>query len=139
MKAGRARAVINRSDGKAAEEVKRLTHGPGVDTAIEAVGIPATFNLCEDLVAVGGTIANVGVHGVKVDLHLERPWSNNVTITARLVDTSSTAMLLRSVQTGRLAPQRLVTHRFELERILAAYDTFARAASTKALKVIVEV
>lgn len=133
-----ATSVVNSSDGKAAERVKELTGGLGVDTAIEAVGLPATFNLCEDLVAAGGTIANVGVHGSKVDLHLERLWSHNVTITTRLVDTSSTAMLLRAVQAGRLAPRRLVTHRFELGRILEAYDTFARAASTKALKVIVE-
>ena len=88
-----ATATINAGDGKAAETVMKLTGGRGVDTAIEAVGVPATFVLCEDIVAPGGIIANVGVHGVKVDLHLERLWSQNITITTRLVDTVTTPML----------------------------------------------
>jgi alcohol dehydrogenase len=133
-----ATATVNSSDGKAAEEVKRLTGGLGVDTAIEAVGIPATFNLCEDLVAAGGTIANIGVHGVKVDLHLERLWSRNVTITTRLVDTVSTPMLLKTVQSKKIDPKQLVTHHFKLDQILQAYDTFGQAAKTKALKIIIE-
>ena len=116
----------------------RLTGGRGVDTAIEAVGIPATFNLCEDLVAAGGTIANIGVHGVKVDLHLERLWSHNVTITTRLVDTVSTPMLLKTVQSKRIDPTQLITHHFQLDQIIEAYDTFGKAASTKALKLIIE-
>lgn len=133
-----ATQLVNSSDGKAAEEVMKLTNGRGVDTAIEAVGIPATFNLCEDIVAAGGTIANIGVHGVKVDLHLEKLWSMNVTITTRLVDTVSTPMLLKTVQSKKLDPKRLITHRFKLDQILEAYDTFSGAAATKALKVIIE-
>ncbi len=133
-----ATQVINSADGKAAEEVRQLTEGQGVDAAIEAVGIPATFNLCEDIVAAGRPIANIGVHGVKVDLHLEKLWSQNVTITTRLVDTVSTPMLLKTVQSRKLDPKRLITHRFRLDKILEAYDTFGRAASTKALKVIIE-
>lgn len=133
-----ATATVNSLDGKAAEEVKRLTGGRGVDTAIEAVGIPATFNLCEDMVAPGGTIANIGVHGIKVDLHLERLWSHNVTITTRLVDTVSTPMLLKTVQSKRIDPMQLITHHFKLDRIIEAYDTFGKAANTKALKVIIE-
>lgn len=131
-----ATQLVNSADGGAAEAVRALTGGRGVDTAIEAVGIPATFNLCEELVAAGGTIANIGVHGVKVDLHLEKLWSHNVTITTRLVDTVSTPMLLKTVQSKKLDPQRLITHRFQLAGILEAYDTFGRAAATKALKVI---
>ena len=133
-----ATATVNSSDGKAAEEVMRLTGGRGVDTAIEAVGIPPTFKLCEDVVTAGGIIANIGVHGVKVDLHLERLWSHNVTITTRLVDTAATPMLLKTVQSGKIDPKRLITHRFKLDKILEAYDTFGKAATTKALKVIVE-
>jgi alcohol dehydrogenase len=133
-----ATATVNSSDGKAAEAVKRLTGRLGVDTAIEAVGIPATFNLCEDLVAPGGTIANIGVHGTKVDLHLERLWSHNVTITTRLVDTVSTPMLLKTVQSKRIDPTQLVTHHFKLDQIIEAYDTFGKAAKTKALKIIIE-
>lgn len=133
-----ATAVVNSSDGAAAEHVRKLTGGRGVDTAIEAVGIPATFNLCEDIVAAGGTIANIGVHGKKVDLHLEKLWAHNVTITTRLVDTVSTPMLLKTVQSKKLDPKRLITHRFKLASILEAYDTFSKAAATKALKVIVE-
>jgi alcohol dehydrogenase len=85
-------------DGKAADTVKARTGGRGVDTAIEAVGVPATFELCQDLVAPGGVIANIGVHGAKVDLHLERLWSQNISITTRLVDTVTTPMVLKTVQ-----------------------------------------
>ena len=133
-----ATATVNSSDGKAAEKVMQITGGRGVDAAIEAVGIPATFVLCEDIVAAGGTIANIGVHGVKADLHLERLWSHNITITTRLVDTVTTPMLLKTVQSGKIDPKRLITHRFKLAQILDAYDTFARAASTRALKVLIE-
>ena len=133
-----ATATVNSSDGNAAQQVMKLTGGHGVDTAIEAVGIPATFKICEDIVAAGGTIANVGVHGSKVDLHLERLWSHNVTITTRLVDTVSIPMLLKTVQSKRIDAKQLITHRFKLDQILQAYDTFSKAADTKALKVIVE-
>jgi alcohol dehydrogenase len=115
-----------------------MTGGRGVDTAIEAVGVPATFLLCEDIVAPGGTIANIGVHGAKVDLHLERLWSHNVTITTRLVDTVTTPMLLKTVQAKKIDPKRLITHRFALDRILDAYEAFGNAATTRALKVLIE-
>ncbi|HVB82459.1 MAG TPA: zinc-dependent alcohol dehydrogenase family protein [Candidatus Binataceae bacterium] len=133
-----ATATVSAADGKAAETVMKLTGGRGVDAAIEAVGVPASFITCEDIVAPGGTIANVGVHGVKVDLHLERLWAQNITITTRLVDTVTTPMLLKTVQSRKLDPKLLITHRFNLDRILDAYDTFGRAASTHALKVIIE-
>lgn len=130
--------TINSSDGKAAEAVMALTGDRGgVDTAIEAVGIPATFELCENIVAPGGVIANVGVHGHKVDLHLERLWSQNIAITTRLVDTVSTPMLLKTVMSRKIDPKKLITHRFKLDDILAAYDTFGQAAKTHALKVII--
>ena len=133
-----ATATVNAAGGKAAETVMKMTGGRGVDTAIEAVGVPASFATCEDIVAPGGTIANVGVHGAKVDLHLERLWSRNITITTRLGDTVTTPMLLKTVQSRKIDPKQLITHRFKLDQILDAYDTFGRAASTHALKVIVE-
>ena len=132
-----ATQVINNANGNAAETVKAATGGRGVDTAIEAVGVPATFLLCQDLVTPGGVIANVGVHGVKVDLHLETLWSANITITTRLVDTVTTPMLLKTVQSKKIDPTRLITHHFKLAEILDAYDTFGRAADTQALKVII--
>jgi alcohol dehydrogenase len=132
-----ATQLVNSSDGKAAEKIMSLTGGRGVDTAIEAVGIPATFLLCQDIVAPGGIIANVGVHGSKVDLHLERLWSQNIAITTRLVDTVTTPMLLKTVQSQKLDPTPLITHRFKLGEILDAYDTFSRASETGALKVII--
>ena len=134
-----ATASVNSSDGTAVEQVMKLTGGRGVDTAIEAVGIPATFKLCQDIVAPGGTIANVGVHGTKVDLHLERLWSHNVTITTGLVDTFSVPLLLKTVQSKRIDAAKLITHRFKLADMLNAYAVFANAAETKALKVIIEV
>ena len=133
-----ATASVNSSDGKAAEAVMKLTGERGVDTAIEAVGIAATFELCEQIVAPGGIIANIGVHGAKVALHLENLWDRNITITTRLVDTVSTPMLLKTVQSGKIDPTRLITHHFKLDHIMDAYETFAHAASTRALKVIIE-
>jgi alcohol dehydrogenase len=133
-----ATKVIDASDGKAAEAVLKMTGGIGVDTAIEAVGIPASFITCEDIIAPGGVIANVGVHGTKVDLHLERLWAKNITITTRLVDTVSTPMLLKTVQSHKIDPRKLITHRFALENIIEAYDTFEHAAKSRALKVIIE-
>ncbi|QUD89544.1 zinc-dependent alcohol dehydrogenase family protein [Phenylobacterium montanum] len=130
--------AINGAGGDVVSKVMALTGGVGVDTAIEAVGVPATFVLCEDLVAPGGVIANVGVHGVKADLHLERLWSQNITITTRLVDTVTTPMLLKTVQSEKLDPKRLITHHFRLDQIMDAYDTFAHAADNRALKVIIE-
>ncbi len=129
--------VVNSADGGAVAAVKAITEGRGVDAAIEAVGIPATFELCEQIVAPGGVIANIGVHGAKVDLHLETLWSQNISITTRLVDTVSTPMLLKTVRGGKIDPTRLITHRFTLDTILEAYDVFGRAAETKALKVII--
>src|SRR6202050_2478945 len=133
-----ATQTINSADGKAADKVMSLTGKRGVDTAIEAVGIPATFELCENIIGPGGTIANIGVHGVKVDLHLDRLWSQNIAITTRLVDAVTTPMLLKTVQSKKIDPTRLITHHFKLDQILDAYDTFGRAAETKALKVIIE-
>jgi len=130
--------LVNSSDGLAAKQVMKLTGGRGVDTAIEAVGIPATFELCQDIIAPGGTIANVGVHGVKVDLHLERLWSHNVTITTRLVDTVTIPVLLKTVLSQRIDAKQLITHHFKLDQILEAYETFSKASSTKALKVIIQ-
>jgi alcohol dehydrogenase len=132
-----ATQTINSGEGDAAAAVKALTGGRGVDVAIEAVGVPATFLLCQDIVAAGGVIANVGVHGQKVDLHLERLWSQNIAITTRLVDTVTTPMLLKTVQSKKLDPKRLITHRFKLDKILDAYETFGKAAQTQALKVII--
>jgi alcohol dehydrogenase len=133
-----ATAAINSADGKAVEAVMKMTARRGVDTAIEAVGIPATFELCEKIVAPGGTIANIGVHGTKVALHLERLWDRNITITTRLVDTVSTPMLLNILRSNKIDPKLLITHRFKLSHILDAYDTFGHAAKTRALKVIIE-
>ncbi len=102
------------------------------------MGLPATFELCQQIIAPGGTIANIGVHGKPVSLHLEQLWDRNIAITTRLVDTVSTPMLLNAVRARKIEPKRLVTHHFELERIRDAYDTFGHAAKTGALKVIIE-
>src|SRR5580704_2486357 len=133
-----ATATINAADGKSVEKVLKMTGGRGVDTAIEAVGVPASFITCEDIVAPGGIIANVGVHGTKVGLHLEKLWDRNIAITTRLVDTSTTPMLLKTVQSKKVDPGQLITHRFRLDAVMEAYQTFGHAAETKALKVIIE-
>jgi alcohol dehydrogenase len=133
-----ATKVVNSSDGKAADRVMALTKGAGVDAAIEAVGLAATFDICQAIVAPGGRIANVGVHGKSVELHLEKLWSCDVTLTTRLVDAGTTSMLLSMLQSGRLDAKKLVSHRFELSEIIKAYDTFEHAAKAHALKVVIK-
>lgn len=131
-----ATTLINSSDGTAAEQVMKLTHGEGVNVAIEAVGLPITFGICQAIVGVGGRLANVGVHGKSVELHMEKLWDHNISLTTRLVDTSTTPMLLKIVESGKLHPAKLVTHRFAMNDIMKAYDTFGNAAKEGALKVV---
>ena len=122
------------------EEAERVigevTGGLGADVAIEAVGVPETFELCTKLVRPGGHVANVGVHGKPATLHLESLWIRNVTITTGLVDTSSTPTLLRMVASGRIDGERFITHRFALDEMEQAYEVFENAADTAALKVV---
>ena len=131
-----ATATVNSGDGKAVEKVMALTGNKGVDVAIEAVGIPGTFDICQDIVAAGGHIANVGVHGKPVSLKLEKLWAHNITLTTRLVDTVTTPMLLKTVVAGKLLAKKLITHQFRLDEMMKAYDTFGNAAQEKALKVL---
>lgn len=133
-----ATKIINNKNSSALDVVMQITNNRGVDTAIEAVGIPETFVLCEDIVTAGGIIANIGVHGVKADLHLERLWSHNITITTRLVDTVTTAMLLKIVLAKKINPSLLVSHHFKFDQMLEAYDTFSKSSATKAIKMIIE-
>jgi alcohol dehydrogenase len=133
-----ADVTINSGDEDAIERVMELTGGLGADVAIEAVGVPETFELCTDLIRPGGRVANVGVHGHPATLHLEKLWIRDVTITTGLVDTVSTPRLLKLIAEGRLDATPFATHRFPLEETMAAYDTFAAAAGTDALKVVLE-
>ncbi len=129
--------LVQSSDGKAVEHVMALTDYAGVDVAIEAVGLGETFDICQGIIAPGGHIANIGVHGQSVELHLEKLWSANITLTTRLLDTATLPMLLTLVKSGRIEPQKLVTHRFPLSEICKAYDVFLHAARESALKVII--
>jgi alcohol dehydrogenase len=131
-----ADVTINNGRTDAVAEVMELTEGLGADVAIEAVGVPETFELCTELIRPGGRVANVGVHGHPATLHLERLWIRDVTITTGLVDTFTTPKLLRLIAEGRLDPTPFATHRFELDEMTEAYDTFADAGRTNALKVV---
>jgi alcohol dehydrogenase len=128
--------LIDSTAGTAVDQVMAITDGAGVNVAIEAVGIPSTFDICQAILAPGGRLANIGVHGKPVQLHLEKLWDRNVAITTRLVDTAAIPMLLKLVRSGKLQPAKLVTHRFALADIMKAYDTFGNAARERALKVI---
>jgi alcohol dehydrogenase len=119
-------------------QVMALTDGWGVDVAVEAVGIPATFQMATQVVRPGGHVANVGVHGKPVELRLQDLWIHNITISMGLVNTNTIPMLLKLVTEGRLNVDIFASHHFKLDDMLAAYDTFGRAAETKALKVIIE-
>ena len=113
-----------------------MTGGVGADVAIEAVGVPATFELAVELVRPVGRVANIGVHGRPVTLHLERLWDRDITITAGLVDAYSTTTLLRLLTSDQINAKRFVTHRFGMQEMLEAYDVFGRASETGALKVV---
>ena len=131
-----ADSTINNSREDAIARIMELTEGMGVDVAVEAVGVPDTFELCTAIVRPGGHVANVGVHGHSATLHLETLWIKGVTITTGLVDTKTTPQLLRLIQERRLDPSLFATHRFSLSDSELAYDTFAAAAETHALKVV---
>lgn len=129
--------VVNNGREDARAAVMELTDGLGADVAMEAVGIPATFELATTLIRPGGYVANMGVHGKPATLHLETLWSRDVTITTGLVDTSSTPTLLRLAAGGQLNLAPFITHHFAMNDMLQAYDTFVRAADTGALKVVI--
>ena len=133
-----ADVTINNTSIDAAKKVYEITGGVGVDVAVEAVGIPATFELCAELIRPGGHVANVGVHGHPATLHLEKLWIKDVTITTGLVDTYSIPQLLSLIVGGRMDPTVLATHRMPLTEAMAAYDIFGDAAKTHALKVVLE-
>lgn len=130
--------TVNSGDENAVDKIMELTNGKGVDVSIEAVGVPATFDICQDIVKAGGQVAVVGVHGTSVDLKLEELWIKNITMTTGLVDTYTIPMLMKTVGSGELEPDQLITHHFDLDNIMEAYDTFGNASEEKALKVILE-
>jgi alcohol dehydrogenase len=131
-----ADTTINNGLEDAVAQVMELTDGLGADVAFEAVGVPSTFELATELIRPGGRLANIGVHGKAATLHLEKLWIRDVTVTTGLVDTFSIPRLLRLIASGRLDPSMFATHRFALGDTMSAYDTFADAANTGALKVV---
>lgn len=131
-----ATCIINGKNADAVQKVLEYTHQKGVDVAVEAVGTPQAFDICQSILAPGGFLANIGVHGKSVELHLENLWDKNITLTTALVDTFSIPKLLKIVETGKLKPQHLITHRFALKNAMEAYKVFGDAAKEHALKVI---
>jgi alcohol dehydrogenase len=131
-----ADVVINNGHEDPVGKIKEMTDGLGADAALEAVGVPETFELATELIRPGGRVANIGVHGKPATLHLEKLWIRDVTVTTGLVDTFSIAQLMRLIASGRLDPSRFATHHFALSDTMDAYDTFAAAATTNALKVV---
>ena len=131
--------VINGNAGDVEAQIAALTTaGQGADVAIEAVGLPQTFDLCTRVVRPGGVVANIGVHGAPTTLHLEELWIKNITITTGLVDGTTVPMLLQLVQSGKVAGELFGTHEFRLHDMMSAYETFANAAETNALKVVIK-
>jgi alcohol dehydrogenase len=128
---------VNSGGANWRDEVLSMTDGLGVDVAIEAVGVPATFEMATDLIRPGGTVANIGVHGKSVELKLQDLWIKDVAITTGLVSATTTPMLLKLVAQSKLTPEKFVSHRFTFASVMEAYDTFGRAAETKALKVAI--
>jgi alcohol dehydrogenase len=128
--------TINSAKENAVEAILKLT-GEGVDVAIEAVGVPPTWDICQKIVKPGGHIANVGVHGQKVNFEIEKLWIKNLTITTGLVNTNTTPMLIKTVSANRVDLSKLITHHFSLSEIEKAYEVFLNAAKEKAMKVII--
>jgi alcohol dehydrogenase len=131
---GATHTVVSGEDAE--QRILEITDGRGVDVAMEAVGVPATFDLCTRIVGPGGTVANIGVHGAPTTLHLEELWIKNITITTGLVSGSTVPTLLELVRHGRIEPEKLATHHFKLDEIMQAYDVFAAAGENDALKVV---
>ncbi|ALC14906.1 threonine dehydrogenase/Zn-dependent dehydrogenase [Desulfuromonas soudanensis] len=132
-----ATQIVNNSEGTAVAQVMAMTENRGVDVAIEAIGIPESFDVCQAIVTAGGHIANIGVHGKPVQLNIDKLWSHNITLTTGLVDTVTTPMLLKTVMSGKVQPKKLVTHHFALKDVMKAYETFGNAMKERALKVII--
>lgn len=129
--------TINSARSDAVAELMAMTKD-GVDVAIEAVGIPETFDICQGVVRPGGHIANIGVHGTSVDLQLQKLWIKNITLTTGLVNTNTTPMLMKTLESGKLKPAEMITHRFPFGEFMRAYEVFSDAAREKALKIIVD-
>ncbi len=130
-----ATTTINSGSEDAVKKILAET-ADGVDVAIEAVGAPATFDICQQIVRPGGHVANIGVHGKSVALKIQDLWIKNITITMGLVNTNTTPMLLKTVTSGKIKPEQLITHHFKLDEIMHAYEVFDNAAEEKALKII---
>lgn len=128
--------VINDNDKTAVSKILEMTQQKGVDVAIEAVGTPEAFDTCQAIIAPGGHMANIGVHGKSVSLHLEKLWNKNVTLTTALVDTSSIPTLLKVFENGKLNPSTLITHHFTLDEIIKAYEIFKNSSKEHTLKII---
>ena len=133
-----ATLTINDSDNQAVEKIMQHTNQKGVDVSIEAVGTPKAFDTCQLILAPGGFLANIGVHGKSVNLHLENLWHENITLTTALVDTFTIPTLLKVMESGQLHPEKLITHHFSLNEAMKAYDVFGDASKQQALKVILE-
>jgi alcohol dehydrogenase len=131
-----ATLIINNSDGHAAQKVMAFTHGKGVDVAIEVVGHPATCELCQNIIGAGGHIADIGVYSKSVELNKHILWTKNITLRLGTVNTITIPLLMKTVQKGKLDPQQLITHHFDLNEIMRAYDVFMNAAQEQAIKII---
>jgi alcohol dehydrogenase len=130
-----ATETINSGTDDAVKKIMAETPD-GVDVAIEAAGAPVTFDICQQIVRPGGHVANIGVHGKSVALKIQELWIKNITITMGLVNTNTTPMLLKTVSSGKIQPEKLITHHFKLNEIIKAYEVFGDAAKEKALKII---
>ena len=135
---GATHKVNSSEPEKAIKEIYDLTDGRGVDVAIEAVGIPATFDFCQKIIGVDGTVANCGVHGKPVEFDLDKLWIRNINVTTGLVSTNTTPQLLKALESHKIEPEKLVTHYFKLSEIEKAYEVFSKAADHHAIKVIIE-
>lgn len=129
--------IINSNNSNVVELIHQW-YPDGIDVAIEAVGLPSTWDICQHIVKPGGNIANVGVHGEKVDFAIEKLWIKNLTITTGLVNTNTTAMLLETAAAQKFDLEKLITHRFHLSDIEQAYQVFIHASAEKALKILIE-
>lgn len=130
--------TVNSDKEDAVAKVLELTGGRGVDCAIEAVGIPATFDICQKVVKEGGHVANVGVHGQSVNFEIDKLWIKNLTVTTGLVNANTTGMLLKACECSKLPMDKLATHHFKFDEFEKAYDVFKHASENKAMKVVIE-
>ncbi|WP_291298511.1 NAD(P)-dependent alcohol dehydrogenase [Elioraea sp.] len=121
--------VVDFSKENPVEAIMRLTDGRGVDVAIEALGTQATFEACLRVLRPGGTLSSLGVYSsdltIPVGAFAAGLGDHRIVTTLCPGGKERMRRLMGVIESGRVDLGAMVTHRFKLDDIEAAYDLFA--------------